>query len=141
MDRWLTAILSDPSDRSKARKVVNNKPADLVDACWDASGNKIVEPQTAFGPGRCNQLYPMSLAPHLVAGAPIVSDVIRCQLKPIDVLDYRMAFTPAQRDRLHAIFPDGVCDWSSPGSQQVPAVTSASFGPSPVNLLFDVTKH
>jgi hypothetical protein len=141
MDRWLTAILSDSSDRSKARKVVNNKPADLVDACWDASRNKIVEPQTPFGPGRCNQLYPTSLAPHLVAGAPIMSDVIKCQLKPIDVLDYRMTFSPAQLDRLHIIFPDGVCDWSRPGPQQVQAVTSASFGPSRVNLLFEVTQH
>jgi hypothetical protein len=70
-----------------------------------------------------------------------MSDVIKCQLKPIDVLDYRTTFSPAQLDRLHVIFPDGVCDWSRPGSQQVQAVTSASFGPSRVNLLFEVTKH
>jgi hypothetical protein len=70
-----------------------------------------------------------------------VSDVIKCQLKAIDVLDYRMTFSPAQRDRLHVVFPDGVCDWSRPGSQQVQAVTWASFGPSPDNLLFDVTSR
>ena len=38
-------------------------------------------------------------------------------------------------------FPDGVCDWTRPGVGQQPLTgTWLSFGPSPVNLLFDITK-
>ena len=50
-----------------------------------------------------------------------------------------MPFTPQQRPQLGAIFPEGVCDWSKKGVKQVKASTWASYGPSPVNLLFDVT--
>ena len=32
----------------------------------------------AFGPGQCNTLYPASMAPSLVAGAPLASDGIKC---------------------------------------------------------------
>jgi hypothetical protein len=141
MGRWLTAILSDHSHRPRAQKIVRNKPADLVDACWDPSGNKIVEPQTAFGPGQCNQLYPTSLAPQLVAGAPIVNDVIKCHLKRIDPRDYRVAFAQEQWERLQKVFPEGVCDWSRPGVGQRDLETWSSFGPSRDNLIFDITKQ
>jgi hypothetical protein len=49
-------------------------------------------------------------------------------------------FTAAQREQLEAIFPNGVCDWSKSGGQQIKAVPWASYGPSPVNQVFDVTK-
>jgi hypothetical protein len=52
--------------------------------------------------------------------------------------NYAVPFSPQQQNQLHAIFPDGVCDWSKPGVEQVPAVPWASFGPSPVNQVFDV---
>ncbi len=137
MDRWLTAIISDNSSRPMALKVVKNKPADVVDACW-SEGEKIVEPQTVYGKGLCNTLFPVGLSPALVAGAPIAHDIIKCQLKPIDMSDYAVSFTAEQLIQLHEIFPDGVCDWSKPGVEQVRSVPWASFGPSPVNLLFDV---
>jgi Tannase-like family of unknown function (DUF6351) len=60
-------------------------------------------------------------------------------LKPIDVNDYDVIFTAAELTRLSAIFPDGVCDWSKPGVNQTGVVPWASFGPSPDNLVFDVT--
>ena len=41
---------------------------------------------------------------------------------------------------LQAAFPKGVCDWSKPGIAQTPVVPWASFGPSPKNLVFDVTQ-
>jgi hypothetical protein len=121
--------------------VVRNKPADLVDACWDAGGNKIVEPQTAHGPGQCNTLYPAGTTPRMVAGGPLADDVVKCQLKPVDPADYKVMMTPAQLARLQSIFTTGVCDWSRPGVEQQPLKgTWLSFGPSPVNLLFDVTQ-
>jgi hypothetical protein len=137
MGRWLTAVVSDPSNKPLAQKVVANKPADVVDACW-SGGVKIVEPQTLSGTGQCNTLFPVGLAPELVAGAPIALDIIKCQLKPIDMSDYAVAFSSEELAQLNAIFPNGVCDWSKPGVEQVKSVPWASFGPSPVNLLFDV---
>ncbi len=140
MDRWLTAIANDKSAVSKAAKVVNNKPTDAVDACWTTAGVKIVEPQTLSGSGQCNTLFPVGTSASLVAGAPIALDVIKCQLKPITPSDYTGGLTAQQLVRLNTLFPQGVCDWSKPGVEQVKAVASASFGPSPVNLVFDVSK-
>ena len=139
MGRWLAAVAADTSERSLVRKVVSNKPADVVDACWTTGGVKIVEKQTLNGPGQCNALFPAGVPPEVVAGAPIELDVIKCKLKPIDNRDYKVPFTTQQRAQLGAIFPDGVCDWSKQGMHQVNAIPWASFGPSSVNLLFDVT--
>jgi hypothetical protein len=138
MGRWLTAVVSDTSKRPLAKKVVANKPADVVDACWTTAGVKIVETQTLDGPGQCNQLFPVGVPPEYVAGAPIELDIVKCRLKPVDMGDYAVPFTAEQRSRLEAIFPDGVCDWSKRGVQQVKAVPWASYGPSPVNQVFDV---
>ena len=138
MGQWLTSVVSDSSNQSLAEKVVANKPAAAVDACWTTAGVKIVETQTLAGPGQCNQLFPVGIPPEMVAGAPIPLDVIKCKLKPIDSADYKVPFTAQQRARLEAIFSEGVCDWSKTGHQQVKAVPWASFGPSPVNQLYDV---
>jgi hypothetical protein len=138
MGAWLTAVVADNSGRSRADKVVANKPADVVDACWTTAGVKIVEPQVLEGTGQCNTLFPRGVPPESVAGAPIALDIIKCQLKPIDMADYTVPFTAEQRARLPSIFPAGVCDWSKPGVEQVPVVPFASYGPSPVNQVFDV---
>jgi hypothetical protein len=139
MNRWLDAIVADPSQRPAIEKVVRSKPADVVDACFTSDGTKIVETQTAFGPGQCNALFPTSMSPNLVAGSPIASDVIKCQLKPLTPADYNVTFTPSQWQALGEVFPQGVCDWSRPGVEQTPSQPWASVGPSPVNRLFDVS--
>ena len=139
MSRWLTAVKADNSNRSLREKVIANRPADVVDACWTTTGVKIVEPQTLNGPGQCSALFPVGLSPELVAGSPINVDIIKCQLKPIDMNDYKVSFSTQQRAQLQAIFPNGVCDWSKPGVNYGPNVTWPSFGPSPDNLVFDVT--
>ena len=64
---------------------------------------------------------------------------MKCTLKPVAAADYSVAFSPAELTRLQAIFPNGVCDWSKNGNL-TDVVTDGSFGPSPVNLVFDVTK-
>jgi len=140
MSRWLTAVKADNSDRSLRAKVIANRPADVVDACWRTANaaDKIVEPQTLDGPGQCNVLFPVGLSPELVAGSPINVDIIKCQLKPIDMNDYKVSFSTQQRARLAAAFSSGVCDWSKKGVKQVKARTWASYGPSPVNQVFDV---
>lgn len=139
MDRWLTAIAADTTTIPRAEKVVKNKPADVVDACWTAAGEKIIETQTLDGPGQCNTLFPAGTSAALVAGAPIALDIIKCQLKPVSVADYPATLTAAQLARVNSVFPQGVCDWSKPGVEQTRSTPWASFGPSPNNLVFNVT--
>lgn len=141
MDAWLSAVVADTSNRTRAQKVVANRPADLKDACW-SSGLKYTEEQNAFGTGACNTFYPAGTTPRMAAGGPLTDDIAKCQLKPLNPSDYRVIFTLAQWNRLKAAFPDGVCDWTQAGVGQQPlAGTWLSFGPSPVNLLFDITKQ
>jgi uncharacterized tannase-like protein DUF6351 len=90
----------------------------------------IAERQRRDPATRCEQLYPSASFPREVAGGPIAADVVKCRLKPIDPADYRVALNPGELQRLRAIFPGGVCDWSRPGvDQQPPAGTWLSFGP------------
>jgi hypothetical protein len=137
MDRWLVNIESDHSHRPPHVKVVANKPADLVDACWtpDAVLQKIVEEQR-YGEGRCDELYPVFPSPRMVAGGTIENDIIACRLRPLDPGDYDVSLSDDEWARLAAIFPYGVCDWSAPGLEQQPLLgTWLSFGPSRVNRI------
>ena len=119
MDRWLENLAADTSADPPADRVARAKPAELTDACWsrDEEPLKIVEPQVR-GSGRCEELYPSSPSPREVAGAPLASDIAKCQLKPVDPADYAVSFSPDELDRLRGIFPDGVCDWTRPGVGQ-----------------------
>jgi hypothetical protein len=45
-------------------------------------------------------------------------------LKPINFADYKVAFSDAQKARLSAVFPSGVCDFSKPGVEQWPFKTT-----------------
>lgn len=120
MDRWLTNLTSDLSSDPLRVKVRRAKPADLLDACFTATGSMIVEPQTFDGPGVCNTLFPSFPPPRMVAGAPLADDVMKCQLKPIDLADYTVHFTKDELKQLKKIFPHGVCDWSKRGVEQRP---------------------
>jgi hypothetical protein len=121
MDQWLTALAKDTSSDPLPKKIIRTKPADLVDSCWTAKGERINEPQTYSG-GECNKLYPTAPAPRMVAGASVIqNNVLKCQLKPIDPGDYKVDFAADQMARLKQIFPEGVCDWSKPGVEQQPS--------------------
>ncbi len=141
MDEWLVAIALDETANDAAAKVVGAKPAALQDACWNDDGIEIVEPAVfdrgaIFDntQGRCNELFPPHAGARIVAGGPLTSDVLKCELKPIDPTDYAVPFTQEETTRLESIFPGGVCDWSKPGVGQVPNTrTWLSYGPSPVN--------
>jgi hypothetical protein len=56
--------------------------------------------------------------PLLVAGAPLVDDIAKCQLKPLDLSDYAVSMNEEEWARLGRIFPEGVCDWTRPGVGQ-----------------------
>ncbi len=144
MDSWLTNVAADTSRRTLAAKVADDKPDSLRDGCWiePSSGapNFLAEKQFYGGPGTstCNSAFPAFSWPRHVAGMPLVNNILKCDLKPIDQRDYAVRFTRAETARLESIFRGGVCDWSRPGVQHVPVVTDASFGPSPVNEVFNV---
>ena len=139
MDRWLTNVASDTSHADLSGTVVRAKPPELVDACWDnrvEPRKKIEETQTFDGPGVCNELYAAFPTARGVAGAPLVNDIVKCQLEPIRLDDYAVTFTEQERERLDQIFAEGVCDWSKPGVYRGDYQgTWLSFGPSPVNLV------
>jgi len=122
INAWLDNIAADPAPAS-TDKVVRNKPALASDACWDKRGNRVAEPASANPADTCNSIYPRFSTLRLETGEPLVQDVMKCQLKPIDPADYPAgAFSdPANLARLNAIFPSGVCDWSQPSVGQVPA--------------------
>jgi len=114
MNRWLDNMAADLAPLS-TDKVVRNKPPEAVDTCWDPDGNKIVEPASFDGSGKCNALYPVHSEPRLAAGAPLTNDVLKCELKPVDYADYKVSFTATQKTRMSAIFPSGVCDYKKAG--------------------------
>jgi hypothetical protein len=128
MDAWLTALGTDTSNDPIQTRITRAKPAELVDACWTANGEKIAEPAT-YGSGRCNELYPTWGDARIAAGSPLTDNVLKCTLKPFDARDYKQALTADQIARLRAVFSAGVCDWSKPGvSEQVVRETWRRFG-------------
>jgi len=118
MDRWLARVEKDDSDRSLARKIIANKPADIKDQCT-AGIDGLVIPSD----GICKLINPIFGTPRTVAGQPMTTDDNKCQLKPMRTEDYPASvFTAAQWEALKKVFPDGVCDWSKPGVSRQPTI-------------------
>jgi hypothetical protein len=120
LNEWLENIRADTSRDSYATKVIRNKPAWVKDGCWEANGTRHDEAFTRSGPSVCNSLFPIYSTVRIEAGGTLAGDILKCQLKPIDSRDYAVGFNAAQKARLLAIFPDGVCDWSKRGVKQRP---------------------
>ena len=119
MNKWLDNMAAD-SAAASTDKVVRNKPAGANDACWDKAGTRIDEAASQDPAAKCNVVYPRFSTPRIVAGSPLVNDVLKCQLKPVAMADYTVTFSGAEETRLKTIFPAGVCDWSKPGAGQQP---------------------
>ena len=58
------------------------------------------------------------------AGGPTTGDVVACTLGPLDEIDADLDLSDEQRQRLVAVFPFGVCDWTLPGRGQQPPTSS-----------------
>ena len=126
MDRWLAAVESDTSNTPLEQKIVNRKPAEYNDACF----NSATGPDVGFESPEC--LIKNTRSPHIVAGGPQAENVFKCQLKPLDLSDpdYGAVFDANQQARLMAVFSDGVCDWTLPGVGQTDAeLTTFKNGP------------
>ena len=146
--KWVEATRRTPRLGAETARdiVIRTKPAEAVDGCWIVDADKkatFVSERQTFGSkpdSTCNEKYPSSAFTRLVAGGPIDANVLKCELKPIDAKDYP-SFSPADLQRLKAIFPGGTCDFSKPGVNQTRVAPWASFGPAPENLLFDARQH
>src|SRR5882762_7521380 len=114
VDQWVENVVNDTGHGSAAAKVVRNKPAGLVDACFTVTGERITDPAT------CARMYPVHGNPRLAAGEPLAQDVLKCRLKKVDARDYARPLTADQLASLKAIFPQGVCDYSRRGVNQKP---------------------
>ena len=119
MDQWLDNLSGDQSDDPVIERVVRAKPVTLVDSCWSREQTPMqIEETQVRGGGRCEELYPSAPSPREVAGGPLAADIVKCQLKSVDVNDYAVTFDKADALRLREIFADGVCDWTRSGEGQ-----------------------
>ena len=97
MRQWLDTLAADTSSDPKSVKVRRAKPADLRDGCFMPGG--------VIGDLTCNGTWQHYGTARQVAGGPLSSDVMKCQLKPLVRSDYSVTFTDAQWASLQATFP------------------------------------
>jgi hypothetical protein len=109
LDRWMAAVAKDKRAIPRAKKIIEDKPADIVDRCTDGNGNEQDE-------SVCDGTVQAYSDPQLEGGMPMTDDTLRCELKPLDKADYKgITFSDAQWAQMQKIFPQGVCDFSKPG--------------------------
>ncbi len=140
---WVVAYKADTAAGTQRAKVIRDKPATAVDGCWSNATTFITEPQTLSNTPNtmCNTLFPSWSFPRYQAGGTLAANIAKCTLKPVVASDYKVTFTATELARLNTIFPNGVCDFTKAGVNQTALVPNSSFGPSPVNLVFDITKQ
>ncbi|MBL7250639.1 DUF6351 family protein [Alloalcanivorax marinus] len=121
IDDWMANLRANPE-----AGVAGNKPELAVDTCFDTDGNLIARGDDVWNgildeqdDGACTAHFPVHSTSRIVAGAPIQGDVFKCALKPVSVALEDGTYgtwqpTSDQVNRLNAIFPDGVCDYSQP---------------------------
>jgi hypothetical protein len=130
MSQWLDAVAADTSDKPLPRKIIESRPEGVDHRCADGSG-------TDMDAGICDEIVESYSSPRIQAGMPFTDDVGRCQLKLHMRSDYfPVFFTDAEWERLDAIYPTGVCDYSLPAVGSQPTVPWLTYtdGPGGVPL-------
>ena len=137
MDTWLsnlakTAPKSFMNDERTQAQVVAAKPASAFDFCYLGSDPAYANKVTDFTVCDSDPRLVAHASPHQVAGGPRTENILKCQLKPLNLADYTgVTFNAAQQARLTATFVGGVCDWSKPGVGQQAAVSPLTFTAGP----------
>lgn len=106
------------------------KPTSAQDACWDEQYQMMAQGETVWAgsgaeqngesaKGVCTQAFPIYRNPRVAAGEPFVSNLLKCELKPVsaalvDGTYGETKFSPQQISFLQQIFPQGVCDYDAP---------------------------
>jgi hypothetical protein len=137
MDTWLSNLLTSApkatlnAERTQAQ-VVAAKPATAFDLCYLTGDVTFSHPVTDMAQCDADPRLPKHSSPRQVAGGSLAENILKCQLKPLNVADYApVAFTSLQLARLRATFPGGVCDWSKPGVGQQEAISPLTFTAGP----------
>src|SRR5262249_37896532 len=75
------------------------------------------------------QLYS---TPRVVAGEPLATDIVKCQVRPLVRSDYLpIQFNDRDWARMLATFPSGVCDYTRPGVDQQPPLPRQTYEDGP----------
>lgn len=135
MRTWLDAVYSDTSADPLPTKIARNKPADVRDTCY-ASATQGGPQDDLFctGTAAAWQYYSNM---RWVAGWPMTLDTFKCELKPLNRLDYVLPngalvdFTDEEWAKLNEAFPTGVCDFSKPAIAQQRSQPWVSFAGGP----------
>ncbi len=137
MDQWLTAMKADLMSTTQQARIAAARPVAAFDFCAkpvDATHSTMV---TDFGVCDSDPALVPHSSPRQVAGGPIAENVLKCQLRPINRADYNpIGLSDDQFNRLKAVFPDGVCDFTKPGVGQQPAVGPLDFSAGPGGVPF-----
>jgi len=137
MDTWLSNLtVSAPkatlNDVRTQAQVIAAKPATAFDLCYLTGDTTFSNPVTDMAACDADPRLMKHASPRQVAGGPLAENVLKCQLKLLDVADYpSVTFTAAQLARLDTAFPDGVCDWSKSGVGQQEAISPLTFAAGP----------
>lgn len=118
---WIMNIRANPQ-----HGIAGNRPTLATDACFSSDGSLISAGDTVWDgilddnpEGACTAQFPTYTTSRMVAGGPIEGSIFQCSLKPVstaltDGTYGPVSFSAEEAERLHAIFPDGVCDYSQP---------------------------
>src|SRR5216684_3541647 len=137
MDTWLSNLnVTAPkktlnSVRTQA-EVIQAKPATAFDLCYLTGDVTFSTPVTDMALCDADPRLMKHASPRQVAGGPLAENILKCELKPLNSVDYAsLVFASAQWARLQASFPDGVCDWSEKGVGQRGAASPLTFADGP----------
>lgn len=122
MDDWLQAVEADTRDVPLSQKIIDTKgAAGITERCVGADG---ADAPLEICDGTVDATIFSSPRIEAGGGDPVVGftdDRLDCETMPIEDHDYAgqsftEVFAPEQQDALTSAFPDGVCDYSKPGS-------------------------
>jgi hypothetical protein len=137
MDTWLSNLtVSAPKETLNAvrtqAQVIAAKPAGAFDLCYLTGDPTFSTKVTDMALCHADPRLMRHESPRQVAGGPLVENILKCQTRPVDLADYPgVTFSAAQLARLRAAFPEGVCDWSKPGTGQQDAISPLTFVAGP----------
>ncbi|MEO8936674.1 MAG: DUF6351 family protein [Burkholderiaceae bacterium] len=127
MDTWLLALNSAApktfiNGSRTQTQVIAAKPATAFDFCYLTADTTYTTKVTDQATCDADARLAVHASPRQVAGGARTENILKCQLKPLDVSDYAPGvLTAAQLTRMRTVFPTGVCDWTKPGvGQQAP---------------------
>ena len=110
---WLDALDEHgvPREDRTPEDLADTRPDGAVDVCVTPDGERHVGGVELYDEGTpCAEAYPVMGDPRTAAGGPFDGLAVECTLVDVESIDYGVAPTDEQLDRLRSVFPDGACD-------------------------------